>query len=176
VPFLASEHASAHALGRGDKLAATNPRLAKARDVLLIVPSFSISTADAYRWLDEDRPPGRSAPVEVNKDEGWIRGGATDLLMQGMLGGLTEAFRRKGFERYGGNDFEPVVEKRYPVLREYRERLQSLGASCARLAGSGSCVFGIFEGRVPSPEKVGADALVVPTRTSARVVQVEVLE
>jgi hypothetical protein len=57
-----------------------------------------------------------------------------------------------------------------------RNRLTELGARTARLAGSGSCIFGIFEHSAPDPRDVELDALVLVTRTSARVVQVEALE
>jgi 4-diphosphocytidyl-2-C-methyl-D-erythritol kinase len=142
VPFLTSELVAAIGTGRGDRLQ-DMPRY-KAREVLVVVPSFRISTADAYRWLDEDRP---------------------NVFLEAS-GELSAA----------GNDFEPVIEKRYPKLREYRERLSSLGATTARLAGSGSCVFGIFDRAAPDPRELAIDAAVIPTRTSERVVQVEVLE
>jgi 4-diphosphocytidyl-2-C-methyl-D-erythritol kinase len=149
VPFLASEYVSAIGLGRGDRIQPHPSR--RPLEVLVIVPSFSVSTTDAYRWLDEHRGAYSAMPNE--------EGG---LLVRG--------------EREGGNDFEAVVEQRYPHLRQYRERLLALGAQTARLAGSGACVFGIFEGSAPDTRGMAADALVLRTRTSARVVQVEVLK
>jgi 4-diphosphocytidyl-2-C-methyl-D-erythritol kinase len=74
-----------------------------------------------------------------------------------------------------GNDFEPVMERRFPVLRRYREQLLEAGAQQANLSGSGSTVFGLFE-REPALRNMGGDALVIPTRTATRVVPVEVLE
>ena len=138
VPFFASEHASAKGSGRGETL---EPAPATPYPALLLVPRFSISTADAYRWLDEFREAGTSPPSDPT-----------------------------------GNDFEPVVEARYPELCEYRTRLVASGARIARLSGSGSTVFGVFEGSAPSGKDMAVDGLVLTTRTSSRVVQVEVLE
>jgi 4-diphosphocytidyl-2-C-methyl-D-erythritol kinase len=141
VPFFATEHVSALGTNRGEVLTPQSV-LNSVADVLLVVPPFSIATADAYRWLDEDRVK-------------WVP---------------------PNIEPRSGNDFEPVVEKRYPQLREIRERLVAMGARLARLAGSGSCVFGVFDQSTGDPRAVALDALVIPTRTSSRVVQVEVQE
>lgn len=162
VPFLASEYVMAYAVGRGETLSAPpHPWMPPPADVLLVVPPFGISTADAYRWLDEEGPP-RESPSHPT--DGPVALQPVSSAWQGL--GLFE----------GGNDFEPVVERRHPELREYRERLGSLGATIAHLSGSGSCVFGIFEGALPDPGDLAFDAAVIPTRTSSRVVQVEVLK
>jgi 4-diphosphocytidyl-2-C-methyl-D-erythritol kinase len=44
------------------------------------------------------------------------------------------------------NELEPVVFSRYPVLRDIKSALQSSGALYAALTGSGSTLYGIFEG------------------------------
>jgi 4-diphosphocytidyl-2-C-methyl-D-erythritol kinase len=157
VPFLTTEYVRARAVGRGDMFTrdpdgSTTPPV----DVLLLVPSFGISTVDAYRWLDEDRPRSPTARGTTVKDP---------QPASSTWAGLCR----------DGNDFEPVVEKRFPELRQIRERLEALGA-VSRLSGSGSTVFGIFERGAPDARDLGLDARVIPTRTSARVVQVEVLE
>ncbi|MEX2180239.1 MAG: hypothetical protein WD801_16100, partial [Gemmatimonadaceae bacterium] len=74
------------------------------------------------------------------------------------------------------NDFEPAVEARHPELRVFRDRLATAGATVARLSGSGSTVFGIFDGTPPSAQRLELDARVIVTRASTNVVQVEVLE
>lgn len=161
VPYLTTEFVRATGLGRGDVVTEfkvrVGPEIPQA-NVLLVAPAFGIPTADAYRWLDESRPgplpPQSSGPAAV---------------------GI--AVRASGWEELcTHNDFESVVEKRFPLLREIRERLVATGASAARLSGSGSTVFGIFEGRAPSADQLGLDADVIATRTSGRVVPVEVLE
>ncbi|HZC67034.1 MAG TPA: hypothetical protein VE201_00300, partial [Nitrospirales bacterium] len=42
------------------------------------------------------------------------------------------------------NDFAPVMEQEYPVLREIREMLLVRDAQTAILSGSGATVFGVF--------------------------------
>jgi 4-diphosphocytidyl-2-C-methyl-D-erythritol kinase len=64
VPFLTTTVVSASAIGRGDQLTPIPSQRAPAT-VLLVIPPFSIATADAYRWLAEDRvnpSSGRSSP------------------------------------------------------------------------------------------------------------------
>jgi 4-diphosphocytidyl-2-C-methyl-D-erythritol kinase len=159
VPFLTSEFIAAFGEGRGEKLQPVDPL--PARDVVLVVPDFAVSTADAYRWLDESRS---NVPAP----------GALQTWLVPMTA-LTswELLRETPLHT---NDFEPVVERRHPALLQFRERLISSGAQIAHLAGSGSTVFGVFEGAPPSGRDLGVDALVIATRTSSRVVQVEVLE
>lgn len=154
VSFLATEHATALARGRGEQLtplAAPDPA-----DVLLIVPDFAIGTAEAYRWLDSDRGPDYQHPRNpegaLKKIVGW-RNFSDEI-----------------------NDFEPVIERRFPKIMSYRDALRSNGATVARMSGSGSTVFGIFESGAPDPKGLGLDCQVIRTRTSARVVQVEVLQ
>lgn len=156
VPFLASEMVRATGTGRGDRLAPF-PTL-PAASLLLVIPAFGVATADAYHWVDEDRAtstepksdvPGEAVFVEV-KDPWTI------------------------VDR--GNDFEPPVEARHPELARIRESLRRAGARIARLSGSGSTVFGLFERGVQEPLRdLPDDAIVIPTRTSASVVRVEVL-
>lgn len=156
VPFLASELTMANGLGRGDDLHSMPFTFAPA-DVLLVVPTFAIATARAYAWLDEDRGPDFTWPADRSS------------------GALRPVNGWQFFADYG-NDFEPVIERRYPKIREYREALKANGATVARMSGSGSTVYGIFESGSPAPESLGLDTTVIPTRTSARVVQVEVLQ
>jgi 4-diphosphocytidyl-2-C-methyl-D-erythritol kinase len=43
------------------------------------------------------------------------------------------------------NDFERVVFKKYPQIRQYKEDLYREGAVYASMTGSGSAVFGLFK-------------------------------
>ena len=155
VPFLASELVTAQALGRGDRfhpVSWTPP----SSPMLLIVPDFPVATKDAYAWLDADRP--------------------TDPYGKVTGFGVPETFPGWPEIARGANDFEPVVEKRHPILGEYRRKLSNAGAQLVRMAGSGSTVFGIFGETVSLSTEMGANARVIPTRVSSRVVQVEVLQ
>lgn len=153
VPFLTSEHVRAVGMGRGERLVPFAGEL-PAAPLLLVMPAFGVSTADAYRWIDETGP--RSLDVSV------------------LPAGVAAASAWKDLDF--GNDFEAVVEPRYPVLREIRESLAAAGAAIARLSGSGSTVLGIFPGGLPDVPRLSQPVVVVPTSTSASVVQVETLE
>lgn len=50
------------------------------------------------------------------------------------------------------NDLENIVFQQFPRLRKLRERLLEAGAMVALLSGSGSTVFGIFEGEATASE------------------------
>lgn len=122
VPFFVRGAPLAHGTGRGERLASLTPLAA--RPVVLAVPDFPVATADAYRWLDEARatPPSVAAKPRYGTELDW--------------GTLAEE---------AVNDFEGPVFRRHPRLAELRDRLRSLGARPALLAGSGSTVFGVFE-------------------------------
>ena len=152
VPFLTTDLPVALAGGRGERLTAVDP-LAP-RSVALVVPPFPVSTADAYRWLDESRTDQPTVPIAL------------------PLGGWGWDY----VERQSRNDFEDVVERRHPELTNYRRQLTALGARISRLSGSGSTVFGIFDPPYSPPRTFEGNAVVLESRTSARVVQVEVLE
>ena len=155
VAFLASDHVAAIGGGRGEKLLPFAPL--PAREVLVVVPEFGVSTADAYGWIDAARGDQESRTL-------------TEHVSLRMLSSWAL------MASFAENEFEPVVEARHPELADFRHRLVKEGAIMARLSGSGSAVFGVFEGRAPGASRFDFEARVIPTRTSARVVQVEVLE
>ena len=51
-----------------------------------------------------------------------------------------------------GNDFEETVFRNFPVIREIKDRLLSLGAIYAAMSGSGSTVYGLFDSPPPSAD------------------------
>ena len=155
VPFLASELVSAQALGRGDRFHDTGWK-APSTPMVVVIPDFAVATKDAYAWLDSDRPLD---PY----------GDATGFGVPNVFPGWADPGR-------GANDFEPVVAKRHPIISTYLEKLRDSGAELVRMAGSGSCVFGIFPQNSALPKDFGPHARVIHTRTSDRVVQVEVLQ
>jgi 4-diphosphocytidyl-2-C-methyl-D-erythritol kinase len=154
VPFMATETPLACAWGRGERMLGLTalPR----RKVQLLVPPFGVPTADAYRWLSESRgayePSGSLLP-------------AAALLSWPEVDEVAE------------NQFEAVVEARYPEIAGYRKALERAGARIAMLAGSGSTVFGVFEEGargLPSGDQDGAR--LIETRTAAHVVPVRMIE
>lgn len=154
VPFLTGEAVHALAWSRGERMLALPPL--PARDVLLLLPSFGVPTAEAYARLAASRvtwaPRGGVRRVEELLDWSTVAAGA-------------------------GNDFAPVVEEWHPELRTCVEWLRRRGASPAMLSGSGSVVFGVVgeggadgDGRDDAPP---AGCRLLRTRTLARVVAVE---
>ncbi len=107
-------------LGRGDDLYPIED--ARPVHVVLALPAFGVSTAEAYRWFDEARV---------------VRGGAP---------------RRPAdqFPAWPGrvlaieNDLEPPVARRHPEIEDIRASMISAGALASALTGSGSAVFGLF--------------------------------
>jgi 4-diphosphocytidyl-2-C-methyl-D-erythritol kinase len=122
VPFLATDHAFALAWGRGERILALEPPPSRA--VILVVPSFGVSTADAYAWLDESvKLPShaRVEPIVLN------------------YAALSDW---KQIAAFAHNDFEPVVASRHPDIDVYLNALRSVG-ELSIMTGSGSTCVGI---------------------------------
>ncbi len=151
VPFLTSQSVMALAWGRGERMLDMLPL--PRRDILLMTPGFSVSTADAYRWLDEDRDEGVTAPIPL----------VIDRIALTTWESVT-AFAR--------NDFEAPVMARHPRLEGYLERLRRSRASFAAMTGSGSTIFGVLDtparfAKIPAEHRGN----VITTKTSIDVVQ-----
>ena len=118
--------------------------------LVVIKPDMGVSTADAYRWLDEDRARGvadnhrPSSEVPV----GWPTGPLALV-----------------------NDLEAPVSRRHPGIVEALSAFTRAGAFAAAMTGSGSAVFGVFSERAaPKAARRLArpDWLVWTTRTLSR--------
>ncbi len=117
---------------RGRRLMPLRPP--PARPVLIAVPPFGISAADAYRWLAADRSSGSAGTAESpNAVAAHVLPWPEALADWGAL------------DRLVCNDLEGPVFRRHPELRVIRDDLLKRGARHAVLCGSGSCVAGIFE-------------------------------
>lgn len=124
VPFFLSGSSFALGWGRGEQILALPPL--PPAPILLAVPDFRIATSDAYRTLAEGRATSGNLPSpnawQLSDFESWDE--VVDL---------------------ASNDFETALFPRYPRLADIRDRLRAHGAIIARLSGSGSAVFGVFE-------------------------------
>lgn len=118
---------AAEGRGRGEVLTALPEP--PSMSFLLVRPECGVSTALAYRRLDE--------LAEIRRKRGWAFG-CIDALNAGDRQRLIESM---------GNDFEQVVLKDYPEIDHLKKRLLNSGAEAALLSGSGSCVFGVFPDR-----------------------------
>jgi 4-diphosphocytidyl-2-C-methyl-D-erythritol kinase len=158
VPFLAGSSVMALAWGRGERMLSLDPL--SRHDVFLMSPAFSVSTADAYRWLDERRERLHDA----------ARPQPADSVVLDTIGLSTWS----SIARFARNDFEAPVAEKYPDLREYLDRLKSSRAILSGMTGSGSTIFGILD-TPPDYAKVPAEhrERVTTTRTSIDVSQPE---
>jgi 4-diphosphocytidyl-2-C-methyl-D-erythritol kinase len=121
VPFFLTGATLALAWGRGGRLAALPPL--PARPVLLAVPAVRVATAAAYADLAASRGDDYAAPPA-------------------LLPALTSWSDVAGAAH---NDFEPVVFAQHPQLAELRGALEDAGAALARMTGTGSALFGVFD-------------------------------
>jgi 4-diphosphocytidyl-2-C-methyl-D-erythritol kinase len=107
---------------------------------VLAVPACAVSTAAAYRLLDEhrtdhpsaQRPRARSASLR-----------ALEAVQRADLSALHESLL---------NDFEVPILRRFPAVALARDALSAAGNVPAMLSGSGSAVFAIFEAETRARE------------------------
>lgn len=100
--------------------------------VVLVLPTFGVSTKDAYTWWDDE---ARSHAGDA--------GGAWGPPIQGARV-VRRATELAPF-RDSGNDLQPPVVARHREVGRYVAALAGVGASYAAMSGSGSAVFGLFE-------------------------------
>lgn len=124
VPFLTSEHAYALAWGRGERMLALHPP--PAREVLLLVPPFSVNTADAYGWLASSRVAAE------------FREGREPVMLD-----PSSLSHWETIQQLAVNDFQPVVAERHPEIADLVTSLVSVECAVAMMSGSGSTVFAV---------------------------------
>jgi 4-diphosphocytidyl-2-C-methyl-D-erythritol kinase len=128
VPFFLDGPCSL-AEGRGEQL---SPLKMNSSEVLLLVkPSISVSTAEAYVSFD------RSNVKKLTKK-------TIDIKL------LVQVLTRQEFHLHGSlldNDLEQTVAARYPVIKEIKTQLLNSGAIISAMTGSGSAVYGLFRNR-----------------------------
>lgn len=121
--------------GRGEILERIEFEIRK--PILIVNPGIHVST----KWAYENCKPGMP---EINLHE-VIRQETVDYA---VYNGVIK------------NDFERVVFRVFPEIKELKEKLLSLGAEFALMSGSGSTVFGIF----PNLESAEAASRQLPNR------------
>lgn len=154
VPYLTTREPFALAWGRGERMLAL-PALPE-RTVVLVLPGFAVSTADAYEWLAASRTVDVPSPRMVSVPElaTW------DTLRDHVV-----------------NDFEAVVAEHQPEIATIIGELREMGASIAGMTGSGSTLFGVVPLFADTGEMMRSlPGTVVPTRTVTRVAAVELVE
>jgi 4-diphosphocytidyl-2-C-methyl-D-erythritol kinase len=98
--------------------------------VVLALPDFGVSTAEAFGWwdLDKRRREIVGADPRVRPRRSRARSRADTWV------GPYD----------GGNDLQKPVAKRHPAIARIVTALRRAGASHAAMSGSGSAVFGLF--------------------------------
>ena len=89
--------------------------------ILIINPGIHISTEWAFKQLK-------------------IKSSENDLIKISSKSLIT----LDDIKNYATNDFEEIVFKHFPLLKEIKEKLYSFGAEFALMTGTGSTVYGIF--------------------------------
>jgi 4-diphosphocytidyl-2-C-methyl-D-erythritol kinase len=123
VPFFLAG-GTALGLGRGDEVypLADLPR----HWIVLLVPGFGVSTADAYHWYDAERELSRGGSA---REPQYVPGPWPSRAAQ-MI-----------------NDLEAPIARHHPEIDQMRTALRRAGALAAAMSGSGSTVFGLFQKR-----------------------------
>ena len=121
VPFFCAGAPLAVAWGRGDRLL-PRPSLPEAH-VVVVAPSVRISTSWAYGALS----------------------GSLDLPAPSGLLDLDEGLGWDSLEALQHNDFEEVAFPEHAGLGPIRDRLAESGALVARMTGSGSALFAVYD-------------------------------
>jgi 4-diphosphocytidyl-2-C-methyl-D-erythritol kinase len=128
VPFFLSG-AAAVVEGRGERVRGIAARLDFA--LVAATPAESVSTAEAFAWLDADRRTGR---------------GSGPLISDPCA--VERAYLRTAPESWPfGNSFDETVMDRCAAVRAIRDRMKAAGAAAAHLTGSGSTVIAVFTRR-----------------------------
>jgi 4-diphosphocytidyl-2-C-methyl-D-erythritol kinase len=120
VPFFLAG-GTALGLGRGDEIypLADLPR----HWIVLLVPGFGVSTADAYDWYNRDKE--------------------TSGLHRGDPQYVPGPWPSRAAQRI--NDLEGPIARHHPEIDQMKIALRRAGARAAAMSGSGSAVFGLFQ-------------------------------
>lgn len=111
------------ATGKGDILREIPLPEISNKLAVIVTPPIRIDTADAYSQITPSKPE-KPLPELVNDPiQVW--------------------------QQQLSNDFEPLVFDRYPAIASIKTKLIRLGARYASLSGSGSSVYGLFDGCIP---------------------------
>jgi 4-diphosphocytidyl-2-C-methyl-D-erythritol kinase len=123
VPFFLSG-GTALGLGRGDEVypLAVLPR----HWIVLVIPGFGVSSADAYAWYDAEREMARGSSA---REPQYVPGPWPSRAAQ-MI-----------------NDLEAPIARHHPEIDQMKTALRRAGALAAAMSGSGSTVFGLFQRR-----------------------------
>lgn len=138
VPFLVRGGA-AWAKGAGDILGHA-AGLDPSAHILVATPPVAVNTGWAYRTWDEFLARG-----EIEGGIPGLKESSTGANLPGLHSRAT--FLPEDLRGRLANSFEEVVLPRFPEIGQIRLEMGLAGAAASLLSGSGSSVFGLFEGR-----------------------------
>jgi 4-diphosphocytidyl-2-C-methyl-D-erythritol kinase len=150
VPFLTSTAPTALGLVRGDVIVACPPPTP--RDIILLVPPFSVSSGHAFGWYAELHSATRKQSRIATPASG-IALATVEAALAARIGGgaapaLTDyTFSWREIGALAGNDLQDVVVDRHPEIGRAVALLRAAGAQMAQMTGSGSAAFGVFKYR-----------------------------
>ena len=152
VPFLTGPAVMALAWGRGERMLALEPLSRK--PVLIAIPDFQISTADAYAALDR----------------------AGKMVSSASLSQMVDLTTWQGVAAISRNDFEGVIGAEHPEIPRLISTLKLAGAQISRMTGTGSAVFAIFDDAPKALPMMNSRVNLLTTLTASSVVPVTVLD
>ena len=106
------------------------------RSAVVVTPGVSVSTPEAFGVLKRGPVDSLTFTELSNKISN----------LRVMIGALNVS-SGPDWRGFSENDFETVVFERHPQLGVIREKLEKAGAAPARMSGSGSTLFGVFESK-----------------------------
>jgi 4-diphosphocytidyl-2-C-methyl-D-erythritol kinase len=158
VPFFLVPNGRALGWGRGTRLLELEPL--PLRPVVVVCTGVHVATSEAYAALSaRDLKPSRAGLLRHRSLDDWAE-----------VAALSE------------NDFEDPVFEKHPELRSVLDRVSEQEARIARMSGSGSAVFGVFDseeaaGRAAAAlEEAFPEAEVVRTRTAPGLGEISAFE
>ena len=134
---------TAHGLGKGEQITKLPPpELFKEWGVLLLIPSFGLSTPEVYKAWDK-LPEGKRRPAQ---------GSSTRLIKllekQPAPHAQEASLWQVKFLNELKNDLYPAAQILHPELSSIREALLVWGCQAAQLCGSGSTVFAMLNPKI----------------------------
>ncbi len=142
VPFLASTAPTALGIVRGDVIVACPPP--PIRDLILLVPPFAISSADAFGWYAAAHA---DAPRKQSRMTSPTSGIAPARISAGRTAIAEQPYSWREIAALAGNDLQDVAVERHPEIARAIAVLRAAGSPFVQMTGSGSTIFGVFPNR-----------------------------
>ena len=123
VPFFI-EGASSIVGGMGEKIKPIKKSMSI--NIVLANPGIKVATTKAYGWFDKSK----AKPTKKSVSE------------------LVKAIGNKDIKKVAANmhnDFDEIVEKKHPIIKEIKTNFRKFDALNSMVVGSGPTVIGVFE-------------------------------